>query len=62
VTGVFEMDLPIVSGLTFADLFPYRGQLVKYQEVSNVTGTNAITGGSVTIKPYQIIQLDYTEV
>ncbi len=62
IAGNFELDLPIVSGLTFADLFPYRGKVVKYQEVSNVTGTNAITGGSVTIKPYQIIQLDYTEV
>jgi hypothetical protein len=62
ISGNFELDLPIVTGLTFADLFPYRGKLVKYQEVSNVTGTNPITGGSVTIKPYQIIQLDYTEV
>ena len=62
IAGNYELDLPIVTGLTFADLYPYRGQLVKYQEVSDVTGTNPITTGSVTIKPYQIIQLDFTEV
>ena len=62
IAGSFELDLPIVTGLTFTDLYPYRGQLVKYQEVSDVTGTNPVTNGSVTIKPYQIIQLDFTEV
>jgi len=62
IAGNFELDLPIVTGLTFDDLFPYRGKVVKYQSESDKTGTNPITGGSVTIKPYQIIQLDYTEV
>ena len=62
IAGNFELDLPIVTGLTYDDLFPYRGKVVKYQSESDKTGTNPVTGGSVTIKPYQIIQLDFTEV
>lgn len=62
IAGNFELDLPIVTGLTYDDLFPHRGKVVKYQSESDKTGTNPVTGGSVTIKPYQIIQLDFTEV
>jgi hypothetical protein len=59
IKGAYELDVPIVTSLSWSSLYPYRGQIVKYQVGNNYTGTDFF-GNTSTIKAYQILQIDET--
>lgn len=58
IAGAYELDVPIVSGKTYADLYPYRGQIVKYLDTT-LSDTD-VFGSTSTLKAYQILQIDET--